>query len=83
MSDRAGAGFVVPDGGGECEESLQNAGAHPGGFAAAVSFEIELGLQQVRGRPNRQLIWCCPSVLTRRTFSLAQLPKLTFRHSQG
>jgi len=38
-------GFVVPDGGGEREEALQDAGADSGGFAAAVAFEVELRFQ--------------------------------------
>ena len=38
-------GFVVPDGGGEREDALQDAGADAGGFAAAVAFEVELGLE--------------------------------------
>ena len=35
-------GFVVPDRGGEREESLEDPGADPFGFAAAVAFEVEL-----------------------------------------
>jgi hypothetical protein len=38
-------GFVVPDGGGEGEESLADAGGDALGFAAAVAFEIELGFE--------------------------------------
>lgn len=36
-------GLVVPDDGGEGEESLQDAGGDAGGGAPAVAFEAELG----------------------------------------
>jgi len=35
-------GFVAPDGGGEGEYALHDAGADAFGFAAAVAFEVEL-----------------------------------------
>lgn len=38
-------GFVVPDGGGEGEESLADAGGDALGFPAAVAFEVELGFE--------------------------------------
>ena len=38
-------GFVVPDGGGEGEDALQDAGADALGFASAVAFEVELGFE--------------------------------------
>jgi len=50
MSERAGPGvlvFVVPDGGGEREDALQDAGADAGTGAAAVAFEIELSLERL------------------------------------
>lgn len=40
----------MPDGGGEGEESLEDAGGYSGGFAAAVSFEIELGFESLVDR---------------------------------
>jgi len=47
----------VPDGGCEREESLQDAGAYAGGFAAAVSFEIELGFQGLVDRLDDLTEW--------------------------
>src|SRR5665809_104859 len=38
-------GFVMPDGGGEGEESLADACGDALGFAAAVAFEVELGFE--------------------------------------
>ena len=38
-------GFVVPDGCGEGEDSLEYAGADAGFGAAAVAFEVELALE--------------------------------------
>ena len=38
-------GFVVPDGGGEGEDALEDPGADAGFGAAAVAFEVELGFQ--------------------------------------
>ena len=38
-------GLVVPDGGGEGEESLQDADGDAGGGAPAVAFEAELGFE--------------------------------------
>jgi hypothetical protein len=41
---------VVPDGGGQGEDALQDACGHPGGCASAVSFEIELVFEGVVDR---------------------------------
>ncbi len=38
-------GFVVPDGCGECEESLEDSGADSGFCSPSVAFEIELGFE--------------------------------------
>ena len=38
-------GFVVPDGGGEGEDSLRDACGYAWWGAAAVAFEIELGFE--------------------------------------
>ena len=35
-------GFVVPDGGGEGEDALEDAGCNALGFSSAVAFEVEL-----------------------------------------
>ena len=35
----------MPDGGGEGEDALQDASGDPGDGAAAVAFEVELGLE--------------------------------------
>ena len=37
--------FVVPDCGGEDEDSLEDAGADASWFASAVTFQIELGFE--------------------------------------
>lgn len=46
-ADGAGlaGGFVVPDGCGEGEEALEDAGADAGWFSSAVAFEVELGFE--------------------------------------
>lgn len=38
-------GFVVPDRGGEREDSLEDAGTDPGAGPAAVSFEVKLAFE--------------------------------------
>ena len=38
-------GFVVPDGGGEGEDALQDPGGDTVEFPAAVAFEVELGFE--------------------------------------
>jgi hypothetical protein len=50
MSDRAWAwaGFILPDGGGEGEESMKDESADARRFAAAVAFEVELGFEGLR-----------------------------------
>ena len=42
--------FVVPDGGGEGEESLEDAGGDAGVGSAAVAFEVELAFEGVVDR---------------------------------
>ena len=37
--------FVVPDGGGECEQALKYACGDAGEAAGCVSFEVELGFE--------------------------------------
>jgi hypothetical protein len=37
----------VPDGGGQGEDALQDAGQHAGGVVPAVAFEVELALEGV------------------------------------
>jgi hypothetical protein len=43
--DRLAGEVVVPDGGGEREDALQDANGHAAGGAAAVSFKVELALE--------------------------------------
>ena len=47
-------GLVVPDRGGEGEESLQDARGDAGGGAPAVAFEAELGFE---GLVDDSMIW--------------------------
>jgi nicotinamidase-related amidase len=44
--DRLARVFVVPDGGGEREDALQDADGHAARGAASVSFEVELALEE-------------------------------------
>jgi hypothetical protein len=48
--DRLASGVVVPDGGGQGQEALQDADGHPAWVVAAVAFEIELALEGVVDR---------------------------------
>src|SRR3954449_9523175 len=41
---------VVPDGGGECEQALGDAGGHAGQAASAVQFQVQLAFQGVVDR---------------------------------
>ena len=43
--DRLAGVIVVPDGGGQREDALQDADGHAAGGAAAVSFKVELALE--------------------------------------
>ncbi len=45
----AGA-VVVPDGGGQCEDALQDAGDDPGWGAPAVALQVELSFERVVDR---------------------------------
>ena len=47
----------MPDGGGEREDSLEDAGADAGGFASAVAFEIELGFERLVDRLDDLAEW--------------------------
>ena len=47
---RCADGVVVPDGGGEGEEALRDAGDDAGGGATAVAFEVELAFEGVVDR---------------------------------
>ena len=48
--DRLASGVVVPDGGGQGQEALQDADGHPAWGVAAVAFEIELALEGIVDR---------------------------------
>jgi hypothetical protein len=48
--DRLAGVVVVPDCGGEREDALQDADGHVAGRAAAVSFEVELALEDLIDR---------------------------------
>src|SRR5215469_12499468 len=48
--DGLGGVVVVPDGGGQGEDALQDPGQHPGEGVPAVAFEVELPLEGVVDR---------------------------------